>query len=161
MNVLVDDSLIPFWVHGLLGILGPSLVISTDNSWHSEWLVVNNTLLKISPLLDPMATFTKLQCSVNGLNRCCLENGQYPYLEAPERLQTNWNIFVNCLLWVRCFKKNFFSNEYRDRSWGEFKVRGMERKCNGRSALKHCEIEQIIGRTTKATIKGWKTTLDG
>lgn len=32
MNVLVDDSLIPFWVHGLLGILGPSLVISTDNS---------------------------------------------------------------------------------------------------------------------------------
>lgn len=36
VDVLVDDGLIPLWVRGLLGILGPSLVISTDNSPHSE-----------------------------------------------------------------------------------------------------------------------------
>lgn len=32
MNVLVDDGLVPFWVHGLLGVPGPSFVISTDKS---------------------------------------------------------------------------------------------------------------------------------
>ena len=35
-------------------------------------------------------------------------------------------------------------------------MRGMERKSNDKSVLKHSEIEQIIGRTTKATTKGWK-----
>lgn len=29
MNVLVDDGLVPLWVHGFLGVPGPPLVIST------------------------------------------------------------------------------------------------------------------------------------
>lgn len=32
MNVLVDDRLVPLWIHGLLGVPGPPLVISTDKS---------------------------------------------------------------------------------------------------------------------------------
>lgn len=31
MNVFVDNSLVPFRVHSLLSILGPSFVIGTDN----------------------------------------------------------------------------------------------------------------------------------
>lgn len=44
MNVLVDNSLVPLWVHGLLGIPGPSFVISTVKWGYAEILTVSNKL---------------------------------------------------------------------------------------------------------------------
>lgn len=70
MDVLIDDSLIPFWVHGLLGILGSSLVISTVHDIQNDWLSVN-PLEDISSTVNPMANVHHIVIySINGLKRC-------------------------------------------------------------------------------------------
>lgn len=46
VDVLVDDSLVPLWIHGLLSVLGPSLVIGTETR---EGAVVSKTSTFLSP----------------------------------------------------------------------------------------------------------------
>lgn len=42
MDVLVDDSLVPLWIHGLLGIFGPSLVVRAETEVFGKTLELVN-----------------------------------------------------------------------------------------------------------------------
>lgn len=145
MTVWFHSGFMVFWAYLVLLLL--SALISHDIQ--NDWLSVINW--NFSSLPDPMANiYYTMICSktVGWIDACKIS------CSGDIRNNFKWQC-SNCLGWLYKITKHF-----RDRSWEVLKVRGMERKSNDRSFLKRHEIEQIIRRTTKATTKGWRSTLE-
>lgn len=68
MDVLINYSLVPFWVCGLLSILDPSPVISTDDSWYTGTKVVRFDKNENVSHVGPQANILEPTYSDHGLH---------------------------------------------------------------------------------------------